>query len=161
MAERGHRFYGTTTVRVTKVVNAPLRYVYEWSTDYRPDDAAMAVRRPRPRFRVVKLSPNRVLRIRTSPNGGPDPDVAVDVVRLRPPSSWHTDQIDETDRESVDYRLTALGPKKTRLHLLVTERWLTPDHPTRSELVERLSRAWDRYAGHIEARYRAGRPARG
>ncbi len=161
MAERGHRFFGTTRVRVTKTVNAPLRYVYDWSTDYRPDDGGLSARRPRPRFRVLRLSKNRVLRIRTTPNGTPDPDVAVDVVRLDPPSRWHTDQIDETDRESVDYRLSALGPKRTRLTLLVTERWLTPDHPTSAELAERLSRGWDRYIGALESRYRAGRPAKG
>jgi hypothetical protein len=161
VAERGHRIYGTTTVRVSKLIEAPLRYVFEWSTDYREDDGQLSARRPRPRFRVVRLSARRVLRIRITPVRGSDPSVAVDLVRLRPPRSWHTDQIDETDRESVDYRLTSLGRSRTRIELLVTERWLTPEYPTARQLRDRVRGAWDRYGAAIEERFRAGRPAKG
>jgi hypothetical protein len=162
MADQGHRIYGTTSVRVSGIVNAPLRYVYDWSTDYRSDD--WRYRRkdtPRPRFRVLRPSPHRVIRIRLTPGGSADPEVSVDVVRLDPPADWHTDQIDQADLEAVDYHLVRLGPRKTRLELYVTERWLTPDHPTRSELRQRLINGWARYTAAIEKRYRAGLPALG
>ena len=87
--------------------------------------------------------------------------MAVDLIRLTPPDAWHTDQIDEQDREAVDYKLTALGPARTRIDLLVTERWLIPQHLSREETLRRVTGAWDRYATQIEARFRAGKPARG
>ena len=161
MAERGHRVYATQRVRVSREIGAPLRFVYDWCTDYRSDDWRLSPRRPAPKFRILRLSPRRLLRVRVTPTDEPDPAVAVDVIRLNPPNAWHTDQIDEDDRESVDYRLTALGRARTRIDLLVTERWLTPRYPTRPELIRRVQGAWERYAPQIEARYRSGRPAKG
>jgi hypothetical protein len=161
MPGRGHRIYGTTTVRVSVVIDAPSRYVYDWCTDYRSDDGRFSSRRPRPRFRVIRISPRRVLRVRVSRGSGRDPAIAVDLVHLDPPHSWHLDQIDETDRQSLDYRVSAVGRARTRLQMLVTERWVTPDFPTREALRAQVARTWARFAAAIEADYRAGRPARG
>jgi len=162
MAQRGHRVFGTTTVRVSKVINAPLGYVYDWCTDYRPDDWRLQrKRRGGLTFQVYRISPHRVVRIRVVPRGSPEPDIAVDVVRLDPPADWHTDQIDERDRMALDYHLVRLGPRKTRLELLVTERWVTPEFPTRRELRQQVSDTWDRLSTALEERYRSGAPARG
>lgn len=161
MADRGHRVYATQTVRISKTIEATLPYVYAWSTDYRSDDSTLSVSRPRPRFRVVRLSKHRLLRIRLTGRGSGDPMIAVDLVRLAPPNAWHTDQIDEEDREAVDYRLTALGARRTRLDLLITERWVIPHPPSGADVRRRASGAWDRYKAFIEESYRSGRPARG
>jgi hypothetical protein len=161
MAQRGHRVFGTTTIRLSKVVNAPSRYVYDWCTDYRSDD--WRYRRKggvKPSFRVLRVSPHRVIRVRMAPNGSSDPDIAVDLVRLDPPSDWHTDQIDEGDRMAIDYHLVKLGPRKTRLELFITERWLTRDFPTPGELRRRVSATWERFSNAIEARYQSGASAR-
>ncbi len=161
MPERGHRFYGTTTVRVSLVIQAPSRYVYDWCTDYRSDDGRFSKARPRPRFRVIRISPRRVFRIRVSRGSGRDPAIAVEAIRLNPPRSWHQDQIDETDHQSVDYRVSTVGRARTRLQLFITERWVTPDFPTREALRARVARVWAHFAAAIEADYRAGRPAQG
>jgi hypothetical protein len=161
MPDKGHRVYGTTTVRVSLVIHAPSRYVYDWCTDYRSDDGRFSNARPRPSFRVIQISPHRVLRIRVSRGSGRDPRIAVDLVRLNPPRSWHLDQIDETDRQAVDYQVTTVGRARTRLQLLVTERWVTPEFPTREALRAQVARTWARFAVALEADYRAGRPARG
>jgi hypothetical protein len=145
---------------VSKVVNAPLRYVYDWCTDYRPDDWRLQRKGAiKPRFRVIRVSPRRVIRIRVASRGSPDPDIAVDVVRLDPPADWHTDQIDERDRMALDYHLVRLGPRKTRLELFVTERWVTRDFPTPSELRRQVSATWDRLSAALEERYRSGASA--
>jgi hypothetical protein len=167
MPERGHRIYGTTTVRLSLVIHAPSRYVYDWCTDYRSDDARFSARRPLPSFRVIRISPRRVLRIRVARGSGRDPAMfdhhrlAVDVVRLNPPRSWHLDQMDETDQQTLDYRVRAVGRTRTRLQLLSTERWLTPEFPTREALRAQIAKTWTRFAAALEADYRAGRPARG
>ena len=161
MPERGHRLYGTTRGRLSIAIRAPSRYVYEWCTDYRSDDGRFSRRRPRPRYRVFRISPRRVLRIRVAPGSGRDPAIAVDMVRLDPPRFWHLDQIDEADLQSVDYRVSVVGPARTRLQLSVTERWLTPEFPTRAALRAQVANTWTRFAAAIEADYRAGRPARG
>lgn len=161
MPGRGHRFYATQTVRVVKTIDAPLGYVYDWCTDYRSDDWKVSKPGTHPQFRVIRPSLHRVLRIRITPGKSTDPAVAVDLVRLEPPDAWHTDQIDEDDRETVDYKLTALSPTRTRLDLFVTERWVVPEHLNREGVRRRVSGAWDRYVGLIEARYRSGRPATG
>jgi hypothetical protein len=163
MPERGHRLYGTTRVRLSLVIRAPWRYVYEWCTDYRTSDARLS--KARSTFRVIRVSPRRVLRIRVYPgrgvDGGRDPAIAVDLVRLNPPDSWHLDQLDETDQQSLDYRVTGMGRTRTRLHLLSTERWLTPDHPTKEELRAQVAATWAKFGAALEADYRAGRPAKG
>jgi hypothetical protein len=161
MPERGHRVYGTATVRVSLVIQAPSRYVYEWCTDYRSDDGRLSKARPRPSFRVIRVSPRRLVRIRVSRGSGRDLALTVERIRLTPPSSWHMDQIDETDQQSVDYRVTSVGRARTRFQLLSTERWVTPDFPTPEELRAQIGRTWARFAAAIEADYRAGRPARG
>ena len=161
MPGRGQRLYGTTQVRLSLVIRAPSRYVYEWCTDYRTSDSRFGRRRPRPTFRVIRISPRRVLRLRIYRRPGRDPAIAVDMVRLNPPNSWHLDQIDETDLQSLDYRVTAMGRSRTRLHLLSTERWLTPDHPTKEELRAQVAATWVRFGAVCEDDYRAGRPAKG
>ncbi|MCI4365300.1 MAG: hypothetical protein L3K10_04475 [Thermoplasmata archaeon] len=109
----------------------------------------------------MKLSPRRLLRIRLRPTSKGDPDVAVDLIRLEPPNSWHTDQTDERDLAAVDYKLTALGPRKTRVDLYVIERWMTPDHPRLTDYVQEVQSVWDGYAATIEARFLKGQPAKG
>ena len=102
MPERGHRVYGTTTVRLSLLIHAPSRYVYDWCTDYRSDDGRFS--NGRASYRVIRISPRRVVRIRVSRGSGRNPRIAVELVGLNPPHSWHLDQIDETDQQSLDYR---------------------------------------------------------
>lgn len=160
MPERGHRLYGTTRVRLSLAIRAPSRYVYEWCTDYRTTDSQFSRSGHPSTFRVIRVSPRRVLRLRLNRGRGRDPAIAVDLVRLHPPHSWHLDQIDETDLQSLDYRVAAIGRGRTRLHLLVTERWLTPDHPTEEELRAQVAATWSLFAAALEADFRAGRPAK-
>jgi hypothetical protein len=161
MPERGHRVYGTATVRVSLVIQAPSRYVYEWCTDYRSDDGRLSGGRLPPRFRVLRISPRRVVRIRVARGTGRDPALAVELIRLNPPRSWHMDQIDENDQQSVDYKVSSVGRARTRFQLLSTERWLTAEFPTPEALRAQITRTWTRFAAALEADYRAGRPARG
>ncbi len=159
MPETGRRVYATHAVRISKVIAVPLRYAYDWCTDYRTDDGKFS--RSRPRYRVIHLSEDRVVRVRTFPPKGKPLKIAVELVRLHPPDAWHLDQIDERDLNSVDYKLTHLGPKKTRLTLALVERWMVPDFPPKADWVHGTNLFWDRLVAALEERYRRGLPARG
>jgi hypothetical protein len=141
------------------VIHAPSRYVYDWCTDFRSDDGRFS--NGRARYRVIRISPRRVVRIRVSRGAGRDPRIAVELVGLNPPHSWHLDQIDETDQQALDYRVSAVGRARTRLQLLVTERWVTPKFPTREALRAQVTETWTKFATALEGDYRAGLPARG
>jgi hypothetical protein len=81
-ARTGHRTYGTATVRVSLVIQAPSRDVHDWCTDYRSDDRRLypASWGPRPSFRVIRISPRRVVWIRAYRESGRDPEIAVDEI---------------------------------------------------------------------------------
>lgn len=159
MPEDSRRIYATHIGRFSKVIAAPLGYVYDWCTDFRSDDGKYS--RSKPRFRVIQLSADRVVRVRYSNPGSEQLAVAVEVVRLRPRNAWHVDQIAETDVEAVDYKLRRLGPKKTRISLVLIERWMVPNFPSKSEWVRGTSAYWDGLVAALEEQYRHGLPARG
>lgn len=159
MPENSRRVFATHTGHFSKTVAVPLRYVYDWCTDFRSDDGKFSSTKPR--FRVVKVSPRRVVRVRVANTRAKDPPVAVEIIRLSPPDSWHVDQIDEHDLEAVDYKLTALSPKKTRVSLVIVERWMLPEFPKKTEWLRSTIEYWDRLAQAIEERYRDGQPAKG
>ncbi len=159
MPESGRRVYATHVGRYSKVIQAPLRYVYAWCTDYRSDDGRYS--RAKPRFLVHRLTPDRIARIRFVKIKAGKVAVAAEVIRLRPPNAWHLDQIDERDFNSVDYRLRRVGPQTTRISLELVERWMVPDFPRKSEWVRGTTAFWDRLVAALESDYRQGRPARG
>ena len=159
MPESSRRIYATHVVRISKEVAVPIRYAYDWCTDFRTDDGKFSGSGPS--FRVLRLSKDRIVRVRSSSKRSDSLKVAVELIRLHPPDAWHLDQIDEADLNTVDYKLTRVGAKKTRLTLDLVERWMIPDYPSKSEWVLGTNQYWDELLAELEARYRSGKPARG
>lgn len=159
MPESGRRVYATHVGRYSRVIAAPIRYVYAWCTDYRSDDGRFSASKPR--FHVFRPAHNRVVRVRYLPSKASKAGVAVELVRLRPPVAWHLDQIDERDFNSVDYTLKRLGPRRTRISIVLTERWMVPDFPRKSDWVRSTAGYWDRLVAALESDYREGLPAQG
>ena len=159
MPEKRRRVFATHTGRISKIVNAPIQYVYDWCTDFRSDDGKFS--RSKPRFRVVRVSPRQLVRIGVVSNGAKDPPMVVELVRLSPPNAWHKNQIGGPDIDDIDYKLTALSPKRTRIRLVIVERWLVPKFPKKTDWVRSSSKYWDELVLAIEQRYRSGQPAQG
>jgi hypothetical protein len=159
MPESGRRVFATHHANVTKTVEAPIKYVYEWCTDFRSDDGKLSGSKTR--HKVIHVGPDRVVRIieRVAPIGSPK--VAVELVRLNPPDAWHKDQIGVTDLDAVDYKLARLGSELTRVTLSLTERWMTRKHPTRSQWVRNANEYWDSLVAALEEDYRNGISAKG
>ena len=158
MPENSRRIFATQTVRLSKIVDAPIRYVYDWCTDFRSDDGKLA--RYKTRHRVIRVSPQRLVRVRVASNGAKNPAMAVELVRLSPPNAWHKDTIDEEDLDAIDYKLTALSPNKTRVSLVIVERWIVPKFPKKADWLRSASKYWDDLVLAIEERYRSGQPAK-
>jgi hypothetical protein len=159
MPEKRGRIFASHTARISKTVEAPWRFVYDWCTDFREDDGRLS--KSRPRFQVLRFGKDRVVRVRLSNPRAKSRAIAVELVRLSPPDAWHVDQIDETDLDSVDYKVSQLGPRRSHVTLEITERWMTSKHPSRAEWVRGTSAYWDGLVAALEKRYRSGRPAKG
>jgi len=86
--------------------------------------------------------------------------VAVDVVRLSPPNRWHLDQVDEGDLETVDYRVSSLGPHRSRVVVDIVERWMISNYPDLAEVRQRADAVWSRLVAALELDYRNGIPAK-
>ena len=159
MPENSTRVYETQSIRLSKVAETPARYAYEWLTDYRADDGKLSTSRPR--YRVIRVAKDRVIRVRISRTKVRTPPIAVELVRLKPPNSWHVDQIDETDLATVDYKVMPLGRSRCRITLHIIERWMAPKHPSLSEYRTSTGKYWDTLVSALEVRYRSGKPAIG
>lgn len=159
MPESGRRVYATHHARISKIIDAPLAYAYTWCTDFRTDDGRF--QSSKPRYHLLRLSPDRIVRTRYARRPGKPLAICVEVVRLRPPDGWRVDQIDESDLNSIDYKLTRLGPKKTRITLDFVERWMVPNYPPKADWVRRSSGYWSELVAALVADYRKGRSAKG
>jgi hypothetical protein len=159
MPESSRRVFASHYAQITKTINAPIKYVYEWCTDFRSDDGKLSSSKTR--HNVIHVGSNRVVRIIERVTPIERPKMAVELVRLIPPDAWHKDQIGETDLDAVDYKLARLGSGRTRVTVSVTERWMTRKHPTRSQWVSNANKTWDNLVAALEEDYRRGTPAKG
>ena len=159
MPESSRRVFATHHAQVTKTIKAPIKYVYEWCTDFRSDDGKFSSSKPR--YKVIHVGSDRVVRIIERVTPIESPTVVVELVRLIPPDAWHKDQIGVTDLDAADYKLARLGSGRTRVTVSLTERWMTRNHPTRSQWVRDANEYWDNLVAALEEDYRKGMPAKG
>jgi hypothetical protein len=85
------------------------------------------------------------------------PTYGVQIVTLRPPNRWHLDYAGEEADEVGDYRLTKLGPRRTRLDMAFKDRYKIRGAPTRKEETKQTSEVWDRYVAALERDYARNR----
>ncbi|HXZ98134.1 MAG TPA: hypothetical protein VED24_02070, partial [Candidatus Acidoferrum sp.] len=77
----------------------------------------------------------------------------VQIVTLRPPNRWHLDYFGEEADEIGYYRLTKLGPRRTRLDMTFKEKYKISGAPTRKEETKQTGVIWDRYVKALERDY--------
>lgn len=101
---RGH-VGETDVVRFSRIIDAPLGFVYDWCTDYREDDNRIT--RSKSRRRILEKTRQRV--IYTTREKGAKSAGAASIVTLHPPDTWHVDSIGDNRDIVGDYRLTKLA----------------------------------------------------
>ena len=140
----------THALHVSKVINVPSRFVYEWCTDYRESDPKISGSKSK---RIILLkTERRVIYLSTYRSGGKSKS-AVNVVTLYPPRAWHLDFVGDDDDEVGDYVLTKLGPRKTRLDMTFEEHYKMRQAPTKAQDLKQTNKVWDKYVAALENDY--------
>jgi hypothetical protein len=140
------------SVHVRKTINAPLKFVYDWCTDYQETDPDLTGSKTK-RKNLLKTD-EWAIYTESYVSGGKE-KTAVDVVRLLPPKAWHLDYVGDEDDETGDYILTSLGPRKTRLDMTFTEHYKTAEFTPKGEFAKRVSMVWGMYAEALEKDYQS------
>lgn len=140
----------THSFHVSKTIKSPLRFVYDWCTDYRESDPRITGAKAK--RKILLKTEHRVIYTSTYRSGG-KPRSAVNVVTLYPPKAWHLDFVGDEDDEVGDYVLTKLGPRRTRLDMTFTEHYKTRKAPTKAQDVKHTHEIWDKYIAALEKDY--------
>jgi len=138
------------TYTVKKIVNAPLRYVYEWCTDYREDDNEITGSKAR--FKILQKTTRRVIYLRTTERHGKIV-TAVKIVMLRPPKGWYLDLVGEDEDAVGVYKLSRAGLRKTKLDMTFTEKYKIDEAPSKEADKHETDQMWDKYVAAMEKDY--------
>jgi len=138
------------TFRGSKTINAPLQFVYDWCTDFREDDNKITGSKAQ--RKILEKTRQRVIYTSNYKSHG-KPRNAVNIVSLRPPSAWHLDYLGDEDDETGDYRLKRLGPKRTRLDMVFTEKYKIHNAPTKAQDLKHTNEVWDKCVAALEKDY--------
>jgi len=139
------------TIRVSKVINAPLPFVYRWCTDYREDDNKLTGSTAQ--RKILQKTKNRAIYLSIYKSEG-TLKYGVNIVHLHPIRSWHLEFLGEEDDELGDYRLVKLDSEHTRLDMVFKEKYKISNPPSQAEDLKHTSELWDKYVTCLERDYR-------
>lgn len=141
-------------IRVSKTINVPMQYAYDWCTDYRETDPQITGSKSQ--RRVLQKTKKRAIYVQIYEGVDGKEKVAVDIVTLKPPTSWHLDYFGEEDDETGEYRLKKLGEGKTRLDMVFKEKWKNiAEIPSIEEQIRSTNEVWDKYIAAQEKEYKS------
>ena len=135
---------------------APIKYVFNWCTDYRTDDNKITGGKY-PRI-ILEKTKNRVVFASYKQGSDGTPKLAVRVVTLNPSKySWHLDYFGEEDLETGEYRLKRVGKNVTRLDMEFNNKWKHGKGPALKEHIDHARHAWQKYGPKLESDYAKSR----
>lgn len=140
------------TTILTKVVNAPLKFVFNWCTDYQESDPKITGSKRR---RVIlDRSKKRVVFAAVFDEDDGKTHVSVYDVKLKPPDSWHYDIFDSDRIGTGDYKLKHLSNKTTQLRIVFKNKYKNVAKKESSRAyINRLNGLWDKYIATLEKDY--------
>lgn len=141
-------------VKVSKTINAPLKFAYEWCTDFRDDDPKISGSSTK--RKVLEKNRKKSIYVVTYKGSDGATKMNVNIVSLKPPNSWHLDQFGEEDNEVGEYKLVKLGRNKTRIDMIFKETWKDISQiPSLEEQSAGVNRVWDIFVSAIEHDYQS------
>lgn len=138
------------TVKVSKIIEAPLSYVYDWCTDFRESDPKLTGSKNK--RRILLRTRNRVVYVSQYVRQGQLRN-AVNVVTLYPNKAWHLDYHGDEDDEVGEYRLVKLSRKRTRLNMTFKETYKIRSPPSKASDTRLTNEVWDKYVAALEKEY--------
>jgi uncharacterized protein YjhX (UPF0386 family) len=144
------RYSKCHTYRITKTINAPLKFVFNWCTDYREDDSELTGSKDQ--LKILQKTSRRVIYLKTFERDGKTL-TTVKMVTLRSHKAWCLDQVGEDEDVIGVYRLTRVGSEKTRLDMKFTEKYKIDDAPTKEQDRKQIDQMWDKYVAALEKDY--------
>ena len=139
--------------KISKTIVAPLPYVYAWCTDYRDSDPQLTGSKSQ--RTVLQKTKKKAIYAQIYDGMDGKKKVAVNIVTLRAPDSWHLDFFGEEDEETGEYRVRSLGKERTRLDMVFREKWKVDSPPSLEEQIEGTGKVWDKYVAALEKDYAA------
>ena len=142
------------TVRLDIEVNAPLRFVFDWCTDFTEDDPKL-IGSTRQRH-ILERSGRKVIFAQTWTNGEGKMLVTANIVTLKPPNSWHLEMFGTERNETGVYKLKRLGKEKTLIQLVFKNKWRNPQTAESVDSqIKRIREIWSKYSAALESDYRS------
>ena len=138
------------TYHISKVINAPLRFVYNWCVDFREDDPR--IWGSKMKRIILQRTKKRVIYMSTSRRRGKTSST-VRIVTLKPPNAWHLDLAGQENDEIGNYHLMSLGPRKTKLEITFNVKYRIADAPTKEKDRKQTNDVWDKYVAALERDY--------
>lgn len=140
------------TYKHSRVFNVPIKFAYDWCTDYSPVDSKI-VGSKFPRI-ILEKTKKRVVYAGYKVGMDGKQKLAVRIVTLRPGAySWHLDYFAEEDLEVGEYKLTRVGENRTKFDMTLKNTWKHGKGPTRKEFEADTKKVWDKYAPALERDY--------
>ncbi len=141
-------------VRVSKTIEAPQKFVFDWCTDFREDDPKITGSLGK--RKILEKTRKKAIYVSTYKGSDGASKTNVNIVTLKPPTSWHLDQFGEEDNEVGEYKLTKVGKNKTRLDMVFKETWKDiAEIPSIEEQISGVNRFWDIYVAALEKEYQS------
>jgi hypothetical protein len=144
----------THTYRVSKIINAPMKFVFDWCTDFREDDNQITGSKTQ--RKILEKTKHRVIYISAYERDGKGVS-GVNIVTLKPPNAWHLEYVGEEEDEIGRYKLKRLGPSRTRLDMIFTEKYRVNNAPTKEEDRSHTEQMWDKYVAALETDFSSSR----
>lgn len=138
-------------IRVSKTINAPARFAFNWCTDFREDDPALTGSKSQ--RKILEKTKKRAVFVSIYTGADGSQKIGVNIVTLNAPKSWHLEFFGDEDNEIGDYKIVSLGKNKTKLNMVFKETWKIEPVPSIEEQVESTSKVWDQYVAALEKEY--------
>jgi hypothetical protein len=135
-------------VVISRVINAPLSFVYSWWTDFREDDPKITGQE-----RTISIFEHNGSRIIMSVSHQSDDKTvsAARIVSLMPPDAWHLDWIGDEFDETGDYKLTPISSGRTKLAAIFKVKPKTTNCPDKANLRKNINEVWVKYIEALES----------
>lgn len=144
---------------VRATFRAPLKFVYDWCTDYTPKDAKLEGEDYE--RRILRQTSREVVYedLAETPEGWL---WSRHVVRLHPPNWWHSDSFGSHRIYSLDYRLSELPGNRTQLTLTARRRpaGVGGPNPSKSTWERSVGKSWRTFGRFLEKDFQKTRSKR-